>query len=29
LLEEKGSWIKISYDGTNEGWVSGEYVEKK
>lgn len=29
LLEEKENWYKIKYDGTNEGWVSAEYTEKK
>lgn len=25
---ENGAWFKIKYDGTNSGWVSGQYVEK-
>jgi len=29
LLEEKSNWYKIKFDGTNEGWVSAEYTEKK
>jgi len=29
LQEEQGNWYKIKYDGTNEGWVSAEYTEKK
>jgi len=29
VIDEKDGWYKIKYDGKNEGWVSGEYVEKQ
>lgn len=28
VLDTKSGWYEISYDGTNNGWVSGQYVEK-
>ncbi len=29
LIEEKNGWYKINYESDKEGWVSGQYVEKK
>lgn len=29
LIEEKNGWYKINYENDKEGWVSGQYVEKK
>lgn len=29
LLEEKNGWYKISYEKDKEGWISGQYAEKK
>jgi len=28
MFSEKSSWYQISYDGTNKGWVSGQYADK-
>jgi hypothetical protein len=27
-FDEEGGWYQIKYDGTNEGWVSGQYATK-
>ncbi len=29
LLEEKDGWYKIGYEKDKEGWISGQYAEKK
>jgi len=29
LLEEKNGWYKINYEKDKEGWISGQYAEKK
>lgn len=28
ILDTQSGWYKISYDGTNSGWVSGQYATK-
>lgn len=28
IYDEKSGWLQISYDGTNKGWISGQYAEK-
>lgn len=28
LYDEQNGWFQISYDGTNKGWVSGQYAQK-
>lgn len=28
IFDEKSSWYQISYDGTNKGWISGQYADK-
>jgi uncharacterized protein YgiM (DUF1202 family) len=28
ILDTKNGWYEIRYDGTNTGWVSGQYVDK-
>jgi hypothetical protein len=28
LFDEKNNWYQISYDGTNKGWISGQYADK-
>lgn len=28
LFAEQNSWFQISYDGTNKGWISGQYADK-
>jgi len=28
ILDTQNSWYQIRYDGTNTGWVSGQYVDK-
>ena len=28
ILDTQNGWYEIRYDGTNTGWVSGQYVEK-
>ena len=28
IYDEKSGWFQISYDGTNKGWISGQYAEK-
>lgn len=28
ILDSQSGWYKISYDGTNTGWISGQYAEK-
>ncbi len=28
ILDTQSGWYEIKYDGTNTGWVSGQYVEK-
>lgn len=28
LLDTKSGWYQIKFDGTNSGWVSGQYAEK-
>lgn len=28
ISDEKSGWYEISYDGTNDGWISGQYVDK-
>lgn len=28
IFSEQNSWYQISYDGTNKGWVSGQYADK-
>ncbi len=28
ILDEKSGWYQIKYDGTNLGWIAGQYAEK-
>lgn len=28
IYNEQTSWYQISYDGTNKGWISGQYADK-
>jgi hypothetical protein len=28
IFDTSGSWYQIKYNGTNEGWISGQYAEK-
>ncbi len=28
ILESQNGWYQIKYDGTNTGWISGQYAEK-
>lgn len=28
ISDEKSGWYEISYDGTNDGWISGQYADK-
>jgi hypothetical protein len=28
IIDNKNGWYEINFDGTNEGWVSGQYTEK-
>ena len=28
IIDSQNGWYEIKYDGTNAGWVSGQYVEK-
>jgi len=28
IFDEKSTWFQISYDGTNKGWISGQYADK-
>ncbi|HUD19432.1 MAG TPA: PEGA domain-containing protein [Patescibacteria group bacterium] len=28
IVDDKNGWYEIKYDGTNTGWVSGQYTEK-
>ena len=28
ILDTRDDWYKINYDGTNTGWISGQYAEK-
>ncbi len=28
ILDSQSGWYQIKYDGTNKGWVSGQYTEK-
>lgn len=28
LFDEQSSWYQIAFDGTNKGWISGQYAEK-
>lgn len=28
ILDTQNGWYKISYDGTNDGWISGQYADK-
>lgn len=28
IFDVKNNWFQISYDGTNKGWISGQYADK-
>ncbi len=28
IFSEQNGWFQISYDGTNKGWISGQYAQK-